>query len=366
MTTNEEHFLNRKKNMCLNSLKNKKYSNSVKRKLNNVSFVINDEKNNRYLFGDKTNHRIKYVSYSNGETQDEVTTKFEDSEYKNLSIKEQLKILTPKNYKSLYDYEIDHAWRGYDRFYGVSLGKLFTIDDGIESVSSLYKLHGFGDEYTDKYTSGLNNSGSPVSSETYYTNNIINTDKLINLYKNTNNIFTSLAINNVNSVGYFDNASKSSNPIEMLKATGVRLLLWKEGYKYSYNITMEFCTTSVPKYITATSNNSSTSEYKTNEYHKMFGFPGKLRRGFSSYKNYIENRYANKPSAKVVIGGSYLDAIKIGTATSHFNYISILPTYSGKITKLPYINDLTALTYDETVAYSESSYAPFDTLVEDM
>jgi hypothetical protein len=363
MTTNEEDFLNRKKNMCLNSLKNKKYSNSVKRKLDNVAFVINDEKNNRYLFGDKSNHRIKYVSYVNGETQDEVTTKFVDSEYENLSIKEQLKILTPKNYKSLYNCEIDHAWHGYDRFYGVSLGKLFTIDNGIESVSSLYKLHGFGDDSTDKMK-GLKNTGMYISNEVYSTYNLINTDKLINLYKNTNNIFTSLAINNVNSVGYFDNLSKSSDPIEMLKATGVRLLLWKEGYKNSCNITMEFCTTSVPKYITITSNKDS-SEYKSNEDRKMFGFPGKLRRGFTSYKNYTEGRYANDPVSKTVIGGSYLDAIKIGTA-SQFNYISILPTYSSKITKLPYINDLTSLTYDETVAYSESSYAPFDTLVEDM
>lgn len=365
MTTNEEDFLNRKKNMCLNSLKNKKYSNSVKQKLNNVAFVINDEKNNRYLFGDKSNHRIKYVSYGNGETQDEVTTKFVDSEYENLSIKEQLKILTPNNYKSLYDCEIDHAWRGYDRFYGVSLGKLFTIDNGIESVSSLYKLHGFGDDYSDKYTGGCTNGGASIYNGTYYTQNIINTDKLINLYKNTKNVFTSLAINNVNSVGYFDNLSKSSDPIEMLKVTGVRLLLWKEGYRYSCNITMEFCTTSVPKYITITSNKDSTSEYQLNENHKMFGFPGKLRRGFTSYKNYTDYRRVNTPTPKVVIGGSYLDAIKIGTA-SQFNYISILPTYSNKITKLPYINDLTTLTYDETVAYSESSYAPFDTLVEDM
>lgn len=366
MTTNEEDFLNRKKNMSLNSLKNKKYSNSVKQKLNNVAFVINDEKNNRYLFGDKSNHRIKYVSYGNGETQDEVTTKFVDSEYENLSIKEQLKILTPNNYKSLYDCEIDHAWHGYDRFYGVSLGKLFTIDNGIESVSSLYKLHGFGDDSTDKYINGINNSGASINNTAYYTQNIINTDKMINLYKNTNNVFALLAINNVNSVGYFDNTSKSSDPIEMLKATGVRLLLWKEGYKNSCNITMEFCTTSVPKYITATSNRFSTSEYKSNENRKMFGFPGKLRRGFTSYKNYTEGRYANDPSAKVVIGGSILDGIRIGSDASNFKYLSLLPTYSSKIAKLPYINDLTALTYDETVAYSESSYAPFDTLVEDM
>ena len=129
---------------------------------------------------------------------------------------------------------------------------------------------------------------------------------------------------------------------------------------------MEFCTTSVPKYITATSNKNSSSEYQLNENRKLFGFPGKLRRGFTSYKNYTDERYANDPDSKVVIGGSYLDVIKIGTTASHFNYISILPTYSSKITKLPYINDLTSLSYDETVAYSESSYAPFDTLVEDM
>lgn len=384
----EAEFKNNKYKAMLKELKHNRTTSYIKSKNPNVKFVSYDPEHEYLLIGNKKDHKVLAIKAEKSDDVivEQVNEGISDNE-KSTPVYHR-RIIGSRSVNKIYP-EYDFTWYGVDQFYGVKAGKVEELGynlDGSPSFVYFHGIHGWGDDYWDKYIVSHNN-GVETNGYTVTEYNarhfklvglkaadIINSELIINYIKNRKDLRVVNAYDNCRCVALnkslmHDELDKSNFVLQC----GMSIFLWKEnGSKRRF--TTEFTRTNIPRteVVWSGSGEIDYSKEIRDELNYMFKYPGITSRRQTVYCAEFDVTSLDYRCGKAARYGSPFTTLEAKNG-SNSNYFCLVPasnfeSYTGQSVLKNGDNSIITSwdSASNSYAYSESSKAPVFTLHEDV